>query len=224
MDASPPLLPPIAARTVTSQVCDALRQQILSGQLREGMSLRQEKIAAELGVSRNPVREAFQQLSAEGLLTLVSHKGAVVSMLSVDELRETYEMRAKLEGWLLGLSIPVMTKEEVKTSEQLLARLAMPFPDEEWSSRNWDFHVSLLQPSRRTQTIEVCRKLYLNAYRHFPVPIRLGNRKSMNKEHRQLLDYCRDGKVAEAVELLEHHITESAYSLIAKLETLRRAA
>jgi len=224
MTRPPSLRPSISVRTVTSQVCEVLRHQILSGELRDGITLRQEKIAAEMGVSRNPVREAFQQLSAEGLLTLVSHKGAVVSMLSVDELRETYEMRAKLESWLLGLSIPLMTKEQLESSEQLMARLAKPFPDEEWSSRNWDFHVSLLEPSRRTQTIEVCRKLYLNAYRHFPVPIRLSNRKHMNMDHRKLLDYCRDRKVTEAVELLERHITESAYSLITKLEELRRAA
>jgi DNA-binding GntR family transcriptional regulator len=220
----PPLFAPIAARTVTSQVCEALRHQILSGQLREGATLRQEKIAAELGVSRNPVREAIQQLAAEGLLTLVSHKGAVVSRLSPDELRETYEMRAKLEGWLLGLSIPVMTKEQLDASEQLLASLSSPFPDEEWSRRNWEFHVSLLEPARRTQTIEVCRKLYVNAYRHVPAPIRLADRRSMNKEHRQLLDYCRTGKVTKAVELLERHITESGYALIAKLEQMRSGA
>jgi DNA-binding GntR family transcriptional regulator len=217
-------MPPITAKTVTAQVCEVLRQQILSGQLRDGVALRQEKIAGELGVSRNPVREAFQQLSAEGLLTLVSHKGAVVSMLSAAELHETYEMRAKLEGWLIGLAVPAMTVENFQKSERLLAELSKSFPDEEWSGRNWDFHVSLLEPAGRPRTIEVCRKMYLNAYRHFPVPIRLADRRNMNKEHRQLLDHCRARETAAAVELLERHIIESADSLITKLKQLRRSA
>jgi DNA-binding GntR family transcriptional regulator len=147
---APTSLPPI-----TAQVCEVLRQQILSGELRDGVALRQEKIASELGVSRNPVREAFQQLSAEGLLTLVSHKGAVVSMLSAAELRETYEMRAKLEGWLIGLAVPAMSSQDLEKSEGLLVELSGDFADEQWSGRNWDFHVSLLEPAGRPRTIEV---------------------------------------------------------------------
>jgi DNA-binding GntR family transcriptional regulator len=224
MTTAPTSLPPISAKTITAQVCEVLRRQILSGELREGVALRQEKIASELGVSRNPVREAFQQLSAEGLLTLVSHKGAVVSMLSAAELRETYEMRAKLEGWLIGLAVPAMGSKDLEKSERLLAELSGAFPDEEWSGRNWDFHVSLLEPAGRPRTIEACHKMYLNAYRHFPVPIRLGDRHSMNKEHRRLLDHCRKRDAAAAVALLEKHIIESADSLIDKLEKLRKSA
>src|SRR6476661_212747 len=91
--------------TAAAQVLDALRERILSGAISGGEQLRQERLAEELGVSRVPVREALNQLEAEGLVRLVSHKGAVVTRLSLDELREAYEIRAQLETWLLRLSL-----------------------------------------------------------------------------------------------------------------------
>ena len=91
-------------KTTTARVVALLRDQILSGALPEGLQLRQEKLAAELGVSRVPIREALHQLEAEGLVLQESHKGAVVSGLSIDDLEETYEIRARLETWLLELS------------------------------------------------------------------------------------------------------------------------
>lgn len=210
-------------QTTTGRVAALLRDQILSGALPEGMQLRQEKLASELGVSRVPIREALHQLEAEGLVTLESHKGAVVSGLSIDDLEEVYEIRARLETWLLELSMPLLTQQDYARAEALLATMAEDQKDEHWSSLNWSFHSALYAPANRPQTFELIRKLYLNAYRHFPLPIRLtGGRDRMHREHELLLALCKAGDVQRAKDHLEQHILMGARQLIGRLKALRR--
>lgn len=209
--------------TTTGRVVDLLREQILSGALPEASLLRQEKLAAEFGVSRVPIREALHQLEAEGLVTMQSHKGAVVSSLSIDDLEEVYEIRARLETWLLEQSMPLLAEQHYRRAEALLAQMVEDRRDENWSNLNWDFHATLYAPANRPQTLALVRKLYLNAYRHFPLPIRLtGSREKMNREHQVLLDLCRQGDVARASAHLEQHILMGARHLISRLKALRR--
>ncbi|MCV6602558.1 MAG: GntR family transcriptional regulator, partial [Cohaesibacter sp.] len=99
----------LVRRTTTHIVADEIRQRILNGELREGEQIRQEAIATELGVSRIPVREALRQLEAEGLITLVSHKGAEVTRLEPTEIAELFEVRVMLENWLFSLAIDHIT-------------------------------------------------------------------------------------------------------------------
>src|SRR6516162_6895154 len=77
---------PIPRQSLASAVMERLREQILNGELREGQQLRQDAIATEFQISRIPVREALSHLAAEGLVTLVANRGAVVSALSPEEI------------------------------------------------------------------------------------------------------------------------------------------
>src|SRR5690606_9763618 len=78
-------------------VYQSLREAVLTGAFRPGEPLRQEVLALALGVSRVPVRSAFIQLEADGLIDLTDPRGAVVRTHSAREARENYEMRELLE-------------------------------------------------------------------------------------------------------------------------------
>ena len=114
-------LDPKSARTsLTEQITTELRRRILNGQLAEGTTLRQERLAAELGVSRIPLREAIRHLESEGLVVSELHKGAVVSSLSPDELQELFGIRMQLETWLFAAAIPRMTQSDFDDAEALI--------------------------------------------------------------------------------------------------------
>lgn len=83
--------------SVADQVASILRQRILSGELRPGMSLPEVPLAASLGVSRNTMREATRILSLEGLLKRSIHRGVAVSQLSPNDVQEIYHLRRMLE-------------------------------------------------------------------------------------------------------------------------------
>src|ERR1700730_8531431 len=80
------------------QVIAERRQAILTGRLKGGERLVEGKLADELGVSRNPVREAIRVLASEGLVEVTARRGAAVATMTEQEARETIELRALLEG------------------------------------------------------------------------------------------------------------------------------
>jgi DNA-binding GntR family transcriptional regulator len=100
-----------AEETTTS----ALRRAILEGVLAPGERLRQEVLAAELGVSRIPLRDAFRRLEAEGLISIDGRRGARVASLSIDDVAELYELRRMLEVHCIRLAIRNLTDEGAAT-------------------------------------------------------------------------------------------------------------
>jgi GntR family transcriptional regulator, gluconate operon transcriptional repressor len=83
--------------SLTDQATDLLRRRIVSGYLRHGDRLIESQIARELGISRGPVREALRVLQAEGLVRDNARRSASVVNLSIDDVREIYDLRAALE-------------------------------------------------------------------------------------------------------------------------------
>lgn len=75
-------------KTMASAAAEEIRNRILSGVYSPGLQLRQDGLAADLGMSRIPIREALVQLESEGLLKILPHRGAVVAQLTADEIEE----------------------------------------------------------------------------------------------------------------------------------------
>lgn len=90
--------PQLELLPVRTRVANLLRQRIFNGMIPRGTELRQEAVSAELGVSRTPVREAFQLLANEGLLEMPPHKGAFVAEITSNYILEFYEMKALFES------------------------------------------------------------------------------------------------------------------------------
>ena len=85
-------------RPLRDVVCDAIRLQIIAGEHAPGARLVEDRLAEELGVSRNPVREALRVLQTEGFVEMIPRRGAVVSSLSVREVEEIFEVRSALDA------------------------------------------------------------------------------------------------------------------------------
>ena len=75
-----------------------LRQRIVEGQLAPGAKLNERELAQALNVSRTPLREAIKMLAAEGLVELLPNRGAVVAQMSEQDVIDTFEVIAGLEG------------------------------------------------------------------------------------------------------------------------------
>jgi DNA-binding GntR family transcriptional regulator len=86
------------AAPLRDQVLDLVRQGILDFKLRPGQRLIERELMAQLGVSRATVREVVARLASEGLVTIIPQRGAIVSVLSVAEAADIYEMRVALEA------------------------------------------------------------------------------------------------------------------------------
>lgn len=98
---------------VTDQIAAILEGEILRGQYRRGEHLQQDEICRRFGVSRTPAREALRKLQALGLLELIPNRGARILRPTLEELRQTYDIRAELEGFAAALAAEHRTDEMV---------------------------------------------------------------------------------------------------------------
>ncbi len=208
----------IPRQSLTSAVAEKLREKIVRGDIKEGEQLRQDAIAQEFQVSRIPVREALRHLEAEGLITIVPHRGAVVSSLSPDEIEELFDMRAVLECEVLRKSIPNLQAADFAEADKVLKQYEDALWSEEnvgqWGGLNWQFHSTLYGKAARPQFLATIRTLNYKAERYIRLQLYLTRAMERAKqEHRQLLQLCRDRDVPGAVALLDKHIRFAGRSL-----------
>ena len=88
----------IPRQVLHQEVAVRLRQRIVEGQLAPGAKLNERELAEALNVSRTPLREAIKMLAAEGLVELLPNRGAVVAQMSEQDVIDTFEVIAGLEG------------------------------------------------------------------------------------------------------------------------------
>ncbi len=209
-------------KTVTRQVLEHLREQIVSQQYRAGEPLRQVAIGEALNVSRIPVREALLQLQAEGLVKFTPHKGAVVTGVDPDQIEELFELRELLECRLLGHAFSRIGADDLSRAAAALAdfqALLQPGADiSEWGRLNWAFHEALYRPAGRERSLEIVRRLHADCDRYLRMQISLsGSYAKADREHHRLLRLCRAGKKREATSLLRDHIRKTGADLVRAL-------
>jgi DNA-binding GntR family transcriptional regulator len=216
----------IPRQSLTSAVADRLRDQIMRGEIAEGAQLRQDVIATQYHVSRIPVREALRQLEAEGLITIVPNRGAIVPELSPDDVEELFAIRALLEPEVLRLSIPRLTQSDFAKAEAVLHKyvdeLRREEHMEEWGRLNWQFHSILYSGAHRPHFMSIIRNVNHNGERYTRLQLHLtrGMRRA-NEEHHGILELCRKREVAAACKLLRQHIQYAGQSLKTILQESR---
>ncbi len=90
---------PLKHRPLRDVVTDEIRRMIADGELASGERLIEDKLAEQLGVSRNPVREAIRSLEATGLVEVIPRRGAYVTAVDVDDLSQLQEMHQVIGCW-----------------------------------------------------------------------------------------------------------------------------
>jgi DNA-binding GntR family transcriptional regulator len=220
---------PIPRQSLPSAVADKLRDQIIRGEIPEGAQLRQDAIAAQYKVSRIPVREALRQLDAEGLITILPNRGAVVPVLSPDDIEELFSIRALLEPEVLKLSIPLLTEEDFSKAESLLRKYVGELRRDDhvsaWGRLNSQFHSILYSRANQPRFLAIIRNVNNTGERYTRLQLYLTHGiKRANEEHREILTLCRNRDGAAACKLLRQHIQHAGQSLKELLQERRAAA
>jgi len=209
--------------TTPDMVAAVLRDAIVLGVLEPGESIRQDAVAAELRVSKIPVREALTKLEAEGLVRFLRNRGAEVTQLSVSEMEEVCELRKRLECLALERSVPHLAPADLATAKYLCAQanLAAQAKDpSEIAPANWAFHAALFAGLRDGPLMKMVRQANLLAERYIQVHLRMTNSVARSdREHRQILAACEKGDVARATSLLSEHLDKAVATLSAHLRS-----
>jgi len=218
----------IQRHTIVESATEELRRRILSGAFREGEALRQDALAEEFGISRIPVREAFRQLAAEGLVTIHAHRGAVVSSLSPDGIAELFDLRALLEPDLIRRAVPHLTATDFAAADAILADYAAAIERADlnaWGELNTEYHLALYRAAGRLQTYGLVRTLLANTDRYTRLQLALaGGTDRAKREHAELLEICRRGAAEEAARFTRRHVLEVKRDLLRLIAVPEEAA
>ena len=216
-------------QSLFSTVADKLRDQIIRGEIAEGTQLLQDAIATQYQVSKIPVREALRQLEAEGLITIIPNRGAVVPALSPDDIEELFSIRSLLEPEVLKRSIPHLTQEDFSQAEAILKTFVNELRHDDhvsnWGRLNWEFHSTLYSKANQPRFMATIRNINNSGERYTRLQLYLTHgMKRANEEHHRLLELCRQREVTAACKLLREHIEFARQSLKQVLRERRESS
>lgn len=199
--------------SLQARVFNRIREDILNGIYKENDELKEMTIGAELGVSRTPVREALRQLELEGLIKIIPNKGAYVIGISSKDLKDIYEMRARLEGLCARWATRNATKEDIARLDEISDLTEFHFKKKKFVKvleLDNEFHEMLYQMADskmlyRTLSdfhhyLEIIRKKTLSSEERVSHSI---------KEHRDIIGSIKEGDEELAEQLAILHIKKT---------------
>jgi DNA-binding GntR family transcriptional regulator len=185
-------------------VLEHLRTGVMQGRYAPGQRLIEADLTRDLGVSRGPLREAFRRLSAEGILEIIPHRGALVRRLSMREMKEFFQIRVALETLAAQLAADAMSDARVR---ELFQRKVEPIWNEkvrvagpDYLDENHAFHDAITEASGNEQLLKLTRQLRLTVLMYQLVgTLRPENIAASLAEHRLIAQAIldRDGEMAQ---------------------------
>lgn len=208
------------AKSLPDIVYDHLREEILAGRIGPGEPIRQEHLAARLGVSRAPVREALKALEGEGLIEFRPRRGYIVTALDMDEIQEIFEIRALLEERGGYLAAKFRTEEDMAAVGDLLEQMeSIKRPTSpnitRWAALNREFHARLFQSSRKEHLCHMTSVLRDTVERYVRLDAATqGRMVDADRDHRTIFEaFCR-GDAEETGRLSREHCEHTCERLL----------
>ncbi len=215
-------LSPAANQGLRQIVYEKLREAIVDGVLSPGSKLSEIELAEQMAVSRTPVREAIRQLAQTGLVTLSPRKGAFVTLPSVKDASDLYELRIALETLAVenvSIDPPV---EELRRFRSVFASMTDQTPVSEYVKEDRKFHSALYESGTNRFLALMLNNIsdLINLCRPFSVersPIT-----AFTAGHLAIIDALIAGDAAKAAEETQRHITVSKEGLLSYLQNHAR--
>ncbi|MFT3997540.1 MAG: GntR family transcriptional regulator [Asticcacaulis sp.] len=217
----------LVVQTLSEQIFTLVRDRIISGTLPVEAAIRQDALAAELGVSKIPLREALVRLEQEGLLTSHANRGFFVRPMTAAEAEEVYALRLKIEPEAVAKAATLATAEDHRIAREALEALDRAAAEDskaDVGKLNRAFHLSLVRPIGRQVTLQILERLNIIAERYVSKHLEPAGRDDRaHQEHSTLLDLWTAGKGDEAAQLMHQHIAGTLDDLRKQFETEKSA-
>jgi DNA-binding GntR family transcriptional regulator len=219
-------------KSVSDTVIQYLRSQIITGKFKANQKINENDLAASLGVSRPPIREAFRTLENDHLIVSIPRKGTYVADISIEDLLGLCQIREMVELYTIDLLKAKNIKElpQASVAVEEGARLSPPSvgnPDEmlHYQDVFTSFHRKLIEAVDNYRIIRFYRAISLNLTRYqiiylFYIP---GSVRQSLQDHRDILDFIKKGEYGKAKKCLLNHINYTSKVLQGKRQPGRPA-
>ena len=215
-------------RVLADEVTDDLRDAIVSHELEPGRKLTEDELAAQLGVSRGPVREALMRLEREGLVVIERHRGATIAIWDRQDIEEIYSLRGALEELALEWACKNATSADIANMEDILKEYSSLTDKQrtpkEVSRIDLNFHSALFGAAHHERLNRSWK--ILRSQIHTFLSYTWSQDDSINKkflphwspDHTKLLDTIKEKKVGDARDLIHSHVARGLERVVTHFE------
>ena len=204
-------------------VFNTLREAILKGDLKPGERLMELQLAAQLGVSRTPIREAIRKLELEGLVLMIPRRGAEVAEITEKSLRDVLEVRGALEELAVDLACDRITNEDIQNLKEAAKEFeaALQGGDvTEYAEADVKFHDIIYHATDNQRLIQLLYNLREQMYRY---RVEYLKRKEMHsillEEHEHIIE-CIEKRDNQAAKLaISTHVENQARTVSDTIRT-----
>lgn len=207
---------PSGAQVASQRVAEIIAARILSGELPPGTRVKQEELAAELGASRVPVREALRILESRGLVVLRANSGAWVAEMTAGDLTLSYQIRERVEPLLLLDSMPRLVEADIAELHTIQERIEATDDVEEFLVLDRALHWASYRGNRAPLLAGMVERLWdtTQHYRREFIRISGGPQSWVtSSEHRLLIEAIERGDTSAAEDVLALHIRRTRVEL-----------
>ena len=200
----------VSMATLVSTVYSDLKNKIQTGELPPSSRLHEQELSQLYSVSRNTIKKALLMLENEGLVVIEENKGAKVRTYSMEEVLEYLDIRSCLEGFIVERAVPVITEDEIKKMEQILATMKEYYNRHEllaYSQNNQKFHKVIYDacPNRTAVNMVVALKTQMSKYNTKTILIPGRDTQSF-QEHSQILQAIKNHDPEQAKQCMITHV------------------
>lgn len=206
---------------LASLAYETIHKRIFSNVIQQGEIISENQIAQELGMSRTPVREALRMLASENLVEVRNGVGTIVKPITLQNIRDLFEIRSALEILAARTAMYRITDEEVKRFELLFDQFikqkeqGVAVDPAMFAAMDWEFHTFLVGKSRNEYVKSVIQGIHANIRRCQELSfVALNDVETSASEHLQILDYIHKLDEEGLIQALSAHLKWSASILL----------
>ena len=203
-----------------------LKKAIMSGAIRPGATITIRAMAAALGTSPMPVREALRRLVAERALLMLPTRSVTLPLMTAEQFDEICRIRVAVEGIVTEKAASMITFEELRRMQQAHTEMARLKPQQTatYLAKNQELHFTLYQAARMPVALQVIEMLWLQAGPLLNLALSEIGFRTGQDHHRELLNALEKRNVKAARAAMEADITDAARVIREFLESRSAAA
>jgi DNA-binding GntR family transcriptional regulator len=206
-------------RTLADRAFSAIHDAIVGGAVKPGERLPIEDLGQALGMSPMPVREALRRLDSVGLVEHIPHRGARVTELSIEDLREIYDARLALEALALRRAAEQISTEKLEQARAALKALSgnrRRGAPSIWVAHQ-RFHFALYEGAGSRWLMRLITPLWESSERYRISIVRKGRFDMRQSEHEAIFAAVADHESELAADLLHDHLSQTANDIASKM-------
>jgi DNA-binding GntR family transcriptional regulator len=194
------------------EICDYIKESILSGELKPGDRIVETRCAKELGVSQSPVREAIRELEIIGLVENIPFRGCYVKEHTIKDVKDSYKVRISLETLGIKYAVECITDDQLKEIYDVMKEMETAAVNHEFDlyiKLDTMFHQKIVEVSKNIMLIRLWSQCHIREWTHIATKkLSEESLENLAVRHEAIYNALAERDEGKAVQAVTSHLEE----------------